>query len=83
MEFSRRMEYHDGIWNITDYHENQDVANGYESFEIHNSLGGQEQDLSTTPFPLRHAIGKTLTNLKDKRERWKQQLEIQRSKIYN
>lgn len=63
--------------------EYQGITDGYQSFEVYHSLGLQEEDLSPTPFQSRCAIEETIRKLKNKQARWNQQLEIQRSKIYN
>ena len=70
----------------TVYQEYQDIGDGYESFGFYDSHGTDEEkeDFSTTPSSRpKHAIEETLKKLINKQDKWKEQLEIQRSKIYN
>ena len=65
------------------HHQYPGIGDGYKSFEIYNSFGVHEQASLATPYRSRYAIEETFRQLKNNQDRWKQQLEIQRSKIYN
>ena len=59
------------------------ISDSYASFEVHDSLGIQEQPMPITPLLSMYAIEEAFRKLKSNQETWKQQLEIQRSKIYS
>ena len=67
------------------HHEYFNIAGGYENLNVYDSLGDHSGYFTPLPAPsrTRYFIKQAFEKLMNKQSKWKAQLEIQRSKIYD
>ena len=65
------------------HHEYFNSAAGYESLNVYDSLGDHTGHFTPVPSRTRYFIQEAFEKLMNKQSKWKAQLEIQRSKIYD